>query len=141
MFVWFFLRTVAMAFARFLVIIGLLFFYVSFEVHPLPSWMLDVFVMLMQFAATYLFAKWAFGKRMPTLIETTIVIILFLVGELFLEGWFYVWLLRAPSWTWIFHGYGWKQIALIIWYLAAIWLAMKRRKRKLLLAHMPEGLV
>lgn len=110
----------------------------GFEVSPLPEWTLFAFVFVMQFLATFVCAALAIRRHLPGKTEWIILLFAFLLIETFLEVQLSI-LLSGGSWRDISTSFGWMTLIPLASYFIAVTLAVQYKRRKILQAHLPEG--
>ena len=138
--VFFWLRALAALVLRFILLLAIGVFYQNFEVSPLPAWTLTAFACLLLFLATYLCARWIYGKVLPTRRTLCLVLVLFLVVQTIAEPLVYFGLTRAPLEE-ALKGYSIMSVVLLGWHALAILAAYYQKRRRILRAVAPEGLV
>lgn len=135
----FFLRSIPIAFLRFIAILTLILCVENFEVSPLPAWTLLAFAYLMHALLTFLFAWWVFARRVPQTKDAILVSAVFILLEAFFEAWLYLFLTRT-TWSNILRAYSWQSLYLVALYALAVFAAAYHVRRKNIKAALPEGM-
>lgn len=117
---------------------GLVLLSQGFEVSPLPEWTLFAFVFLMQFLTTFVCAVLAIRRHLPGRAERIILAVAFLLVETILEVELSLFLSHG-TWRDITSAFGWMTLIPLASYFLALSLAVHYKRRKILQAHLPEG--
>ena len=133
-----FVRAFFITIVRFIVILAVMMALGYLDVSPLPDWTLFAFAYLLHFALTYLFARWAFGRRSPRLKQTLTVFLTFLIFGTGLEV--VIYFTGGGQLKDLLSHYTWQSLYLILIYAAAVWLAAYRSRRVRVKQELPEGL-
>ena len=110
-------------------IMALALFANNFEVSPLPAWTLIAFVYLCHFVMTYVATRWIYHGQLVSRSKTLIIGTTMVLGEFVIESLAFLFSSHfnfAALWA----SYTWKAIFLVIVYVVATWLAVKRVQKK-----------
>lgn len=113
---------------RNLVLTVLLYFIPWIEWTPLPDLSVAL-AYLYHFCITYLFARWTYGRHVPTWVDAGIVSAVFVILGTILEIFVEVWRTGAELKR-VGFSYNWHSLAIVLVYIAAVFLAAWRVRHK-----------